>query len=504
MTAILTPAASITTSRGASIARIVLLAAALLGVAADTALRNLDDGLGWTLWVIALAAAGAAIVTKSRGKLDAEHRAWLTAAVALAGLFSWRHAEELRLTSILGTLVAVTMFAMTACRRPAQSVLVARVRDIFSAGLYTIRDFALGAPMLVLRDAEVHDLPAARGESSWTALRALVITAPVVFVLAMLLSRADPVFASVFELPELDVGRVMSHVLLTGVFAWLSAGWLRGAVIGDARPRLPDDMPLRLGSAEVTTLLGAVIALFAIFVAIQLRWLFGGAGVVLATTGLTVAEYARRGFFELVTVTALVLPMILVTGALLHEEHVRRRHRRMSGLLLVLLLAIMASAALRMKLYVSHFGLTTDRLYASVMMLWLAVILAAMVFTILRERPLRFAAIATISWFATIFMLNVANPELIVVRVNLARTAGERGIDYNYLSRLSGDAVPEIVRALNSTPPSPAACKAARTLRLRWLRRQDVSWNLGAMQGRDAVFSGMSPSEVQRLCAAPG
>ena len=49
------------------------------------------------------------------------------------------------------------------------------------------------------------------------------------------------------------------------------------------------------------TVLAALDLLFLLFVALQARWLFGGAGVIEATTGLTVSEYARRGFFELVT-----------------------------------------------------------------------------------------------------------------------------------------------------------------------------------------------------------
>ena len=32
------------------------------------------------------------------------------------------------------------------------------------------------------------------------------------------------------------------------------------------------------------------------------------------TTGLTYADYARRGFFELVTVSVLVLPLLLLGG----------------------------------------------------------------------------------------------------------------------------------------------------------------------------------------------
>ncbi|MBK6459088.1 MAG: DUF4173 domain-containing protein [Gemmatimonadetes bacterium] len=271
---------------------------------------------------------------------------------------------------------------------------------MIAAGAYTVRDLLVGAPTLVARDADLFTLPAARGGASWTAVRALLLTAPLAFVFTVLLSRADPVFASFFRLPTLDVAPIVPHLALLGVFAWLSAGWLRGAVLAlSPRPTLPAHLPMRLGHAEVIASLGTVIALFALFVSLQLRWFFGGADVVLATTGLTVAEYARRGFFELVAVSALVIPLILGTRAAIDDARLVRRHRQLSLLLLVLLAAIIASAVLRMRLYVGYFGLTTDRLYATALMGWIAVVSVALALTVLRGRARPFAAIAVLSGF---------------------------------------------------------------------------------------------------------
>lgn len=477
----------------------------MLGLLADGALRNAPDGLGWTLWVVALALAAVNVARRAGLSVTREQIAWLGAAVACAAAFSWRDAEELRVANVFGTLVAVTMFAMAAAGLPAASILAARVRDVVTAGVYSARDVVAGAPMLIVRDAELHTLPAVRRGSSWTAVRAILLTLPLVLVFTLLLSRADPVFASVFRIPEIDAERLVSHVLIAGAFAWWSAGWIRGALLGVAkRPALPDQLPVRLGLGEVTTSLGAVIGLFAIFVTLQLRWLFGGAEIVLATTGLTVAEYARRGFFELVAVAALVLPLILVTRSLIEDERVIRRHRRLSLALLVLLAPIMASALLRMQLYVGYFGLTTDRLYATALMIWLGLVSLAMARTVLRGWARPFAAMTMLSGFATLFTLNALNPDLLVARVNLGRSLGGRGVDYVYLARLSGDATPTVVQALSAAIASAESCKAAESLRKRWLSRQDASWNLGARRGRASVMNSLSEADAQRLCASAG
>jgi hypothetical protein len=68
---------------------------------------------------------------------------------------------------------------------------------------------------------------------------------------------------------------------------------------------------------------------------------------------LTYAEYARRGFFELVTVTALALPTLLLTHWLFHAEcrGGQRAFRVVSGALEALLFVVMASVLQRMYLY---------------------------------------------------------------------------------------------------------------------------------------------------------
>ena len=69
--------------------------------------------------------------------------------------------------------------------------------------------------------------------------------------------------------------------------------------------------PVRLGIVEIGVTLGLLNLLFFAFVLLQLRYFFGDATLVQDSEGLTFSEYYRRGFFELVTVAALVLPLLL-------------------------------------------------------------------------------------------------------------------------------------------------------------------------------------------------
>jgi hypothetical protein len=256
---------------------------------------------------------------------------------------------------------------------------------------------------------------------------------------------------------------------------------------------------------DIAFVLGALNVLFAAFVVVQIRWLFGGEALVLRTTGLGYAEYARRGFFELTGVAVLLLPTLLGTHALIPESDARthRLYRKLATGTVLLLTAIIVSAGVRMQLYIHYYGISADRLYASAFMCWLAFVFAWFVWTMLRFRPRRFAAGLVISGYVLLLTLNVMNPEALVVRANLARgdapAAGVAGTDFKYLATLSGDAAPLVAEALvasSQAPLSPgdARCTAASTLLEQWTaERRDrmtkhwTSWNLGRSRAIDAV-----------------
>src|SRR5262245_35471911 len=126
-----------TTDERTRAARRILIEAVLLGAMADGALRNAPGGLGWTLWVLALALAAVNVARRRGLDVTREQVAWLGTAVACAAAFAWRDADELRAANVLGTLVSVAMFAMSAAGLPAASILGARLRDVIAAGVYS-------------------------------------------------------------------------------------------------------------------------------------------------------------------------------------------------------------------------------------------------------------------------------------------------------------------------------------------------------------------------------
>ncbi|HKP72368.1 MAG TPA: DUF4153 domain-containing protein, partial [Pyrinomonadaceae bacterium] len=247
-----------------------------------------------------------------------------------------------------------------------------------------------------------------------------------------------------------------------------------------------------LGAVEVGVVLGLLDVMFACFVAVQVRYFFGGAAWVMSVTGLTYADYARRGFFELVWVAALVLPLLLVTHALLRKDQpsTERLFRLLAGTQVALLFVIMASAVARMRLYQSEYGLTELRLYTTAFMFWLGLVFFWFVLTVLRGARERFACGALVSAFLVVGLLHVLNPDAFIVRTNAAHARAGRSFDAAYAASLSADAVPALVSAA-PTLSREARCVVGKELTRLWSQPLDGedwrSWSLARWRARRAV-----------------
>jgi hypothetical protein len=305
---------------------------------------------------------------------------------------------------------------------------------------------------LMQQDIDWQELPKGPQAKQAVAVgRGLMLAAPLLLLFGALFVAADSVFQGYVSDAVPNAHELLTHVLLVAVFAWVSAGLLREYIYEPKPLELEVEPKRTLGGTELTVVLALLDLLFLAFVLVQLRYLFGGQSLVEARTSLTYAEYARHGFFELVAVAALVLPLLLVADWMRRRDRGRQDvlFRVLAGALIVLLFVVMASALQRMRLYQREYGLTELRLYATGVMMWLAVVFVWAAGTVLRGRRQLFAVGALVSGFAAIFAMNVVNPDALIARTNLDRPR----LDLPYLMNLSDDATPELVKSLPTLEP---------------------------------------------------
>jgi len=448
---------------------LVLLAVALaLGVVADALVRLVPGRLDVVLGLGALVLAIVALVQNGVVALPGS-LAPLGAPLALLGVaLLWRDSPTLfalNLAAVASVAVMATPRLRSVGRRRAGlSDYAIGAGELAGAA-------AAGVPALVFTDIDWATVPvdtrARRARGTAIGMAAAV---PVAVVFGGLLMHADPAFDRlVTHALDVELVPLVSHLATVLLWGWLAAGVLRLV----CRPEVARS-PLQvrrgtLGLGEVGTVLLVVDLLFAAFVVVQFRYLFGGNDLVRALTGMSYAEYARRGFFELVAVATLSLPLLLVADHWLdHRDPARvRRVRQLSGMMLLLLDVMLASALLRMWLYTAQFGLTELRFYTTAFMGWLVVVFGWFVATVLRGRRERFGTGALAAGWLLLAALNFVNPDRVIAEINLGRAARGRPLDVAYAATLSADALPAFHRGLPRLGTNEA-CAAAARLDGRW------------------------------------
>jgi hypothetical protein len=453
-------------------------------------------GPGFAIWVVLLGVAAALVARRAGAPSPGAVVGWSAVAAAAAVAMTLRDTEVLIPLLLLVLLTAASMVLLRVggvrlwATKPADHVLGFAMVPARSA---------LGVVPLLgdLRPSEEssrHRLSAAG--------RGVLLAAPLLLVFGALFVSADAGFSRILS------EEALKHVVIVIVVGWFTAGLLSGV----RAKRLPNPLAgfttPRLGTEETAVVLGLLALLFLIFVGFQLGYLFGGRGVIEATTGLTVADYARRGFFELMVVGILTIGVLLVGDALTTS---RRAFRWFAALLIACVLVMLASAAQRLMLYTDAFGLTVDRITAAAVMIWVAAVLVLFAVTVLRERPGLFSSGAVVTGIVTAFSLVIVNPGAMAARSNLERAvAGVREADVGFLAGLGGDAVPVILERIDELPLD-ARCELGGRLLTRWAdddtdaarkNRDWRTWNAARAAAHEAVrASGAGLAAVG--CPAP-
>ncbi|HEX7972988.1 MAG TPA: DUF4173 domain-containing protein [Anaerolineales bacterium] len=302
------------------------------------------------------------------------------------------------------------------------------------------------------------------GSNRWQPLGSilfgLLLTLPVIAVLAALLAEADPVFArylqdvlSLFRIEKLAeyifrfIYILIGAYLLAGVYLFALLSSRQEKLTGIEKPWLP---PF-LGWVEAVVMLACVDLLFSFFVGVQFRYFFGGQTNI-AVESFTYSEYARRGFGELAAVALISLCLFLGLGLVTRREQpVQRRTFSILGTGLVALVAvILVSAFQRLLLYEAAYGFSRVRAYTHVFMVWLGLLLLAAVALELAGRLRLFALAVVLACLGFGLSLGLLNVDGFIARQNIARAVQGAELDSAYLVSLSEDATPDLFDSFGS------------------------------------------------------
>ena len=284
-------------------------------------------------------------------------------------------------------------------------------------------------------------------------LRGILLALPVLIILTLLLASADPIFNdrllnlfSWFEIENMGEYIFRFFYILVLAYVILSAyyfGLVTSKNLGEKATGKVLVKPF-IGTIETGVVLGSVNLLFLFFVILQFAYLFGGEANI-TLTGYTYAEYARRGFFELLAVVLISLLLFYGLSQLTKREtKAKRRLFSGLGLLLILLVGvILTSAYTRLSLYESAYGFTRLRTLTHIFMVWIGVLLVGIAFLEVRQRMDRLALLLIAFILGFGLTLNLINIDRFIVKQNVARAMKpqqtETALDTGYLFSLSHD-----------------------------------------------------------------
>lgn len=284
-------------------------------------------------------------------------------------------------------------------------------------------------------------------------LLGLLISVPVVVVLILVLCHADEMFAiwirKAVKILNINLGRIFIDIILTAITMLYVMPLVVTLRSGYHSKYVEEPIHRPFDAIVVTTVLFAASMIYLVFVVVQFRYLFAGSNHL--PDGYTYAEYCRRGFFELVTVTAVTTVVIAAVCMLTtHNDKDRLPGYTKAALLLISACdcVMIVSAAHRLVIYVREYGMTIARFNAAVIIAFMAVCIIAMTLKIIFEK-LKVSAVIGSTVIILMALYSVFNIDGFIARYNINRYLNDttKEIDMQYITNyLSVAAIPELNR----------------------------------------------------------
>lgn len=427
--------------------------AALLTSALGAALLfSAEPGINWPTWVAATSVALILCRLIARKTVELPLIVLLTWATLLSFGLALRDNEMIQVLVVISDAMLLGLAVL---------VVGSVSWSALSAKLLAAVPFL--APFRVWRASAYEAASAPRFSSSPRArsiVRGTLFSAPLVLALIILLGRADPVIRWGTDrisawLPDWAfLPRVLFFAFLLSIT--LGANSISSRQADADLPRLPGVIrPFTIGLTEQRMMLWSAAVVIWIFVLLQLSYFIHPPPAAI-DSGVTFAEYARRGFGELSFAATIVGAIILIleyTRPTEASEQDRKKLVRLELALLIALVLVLLSAFRRVILYEQAYGFTTARLFAQAYMVVMCLALFALGIEVARGSiSIAFARRVAEIALGVFTVLVFWNYEAWIVNRNIDRAAQDGKFDWEYAEELSRDAMPTLISRRNELP----------------------------------------------------
>lgn len=345
-----------------------------------------SDGFGWKFSVFTAVYALAALSYLFRKKKKIPKESWFWLAMMLGSGLPYGFYTAMPVFQVLGTaaLAAYWTLAAGGCLLENDRTSQWAAADFWN-GIWRIPFGNFACYFHVLAGGGEKTSQKAGVRKLGAILCGFLLAIPVLLVVLPLLSSADNNFSRLLTGFMDNFSENVLSFVLRAVFSLPVTAYLFGLAYGCVHRRKTDrirreavrrtgDRVRMVPDAAVYTALLTISVCYVLFMVLQGQYLFSAfAGI--RPEMYTYSEYARKGFFELCGVAAVNLAVLLAANLFTKTDREHNRTLRWLNLLIsVLTLLLIGTAASKMVLYISAYGLTIRRIQTMVFMGWLAVV----------------------------------------------------------------------------------------------------------------------------------
>lgn len=285
-------------------------------------------------------------------------------------------------------------------------------------------------------------------------LLGICIGLPLMLMIMFQLTAADAVFGSlvsdslkIFDIPD----DIMAHSIVTLLASVYIFGYLWSLKYDDRLYKEQLTYKKMMEPMTVITVMSMLSVVYLVFTVIQFSYLYAGMGEL--PHQLTYAEYARKGFFELLQVTFVNICVILFSILMTKEQNVKLNKigNIVYSLMTLFTLNLLVSSFYRMHLYEAAYGYTELRLFVQFFIVFLGMALMALLIWIW-ERDFPMFKTGVTAAIIVYLALNFINVDSLIASNNLERYKSTGEIDAYHLNYLSIDAYDALAKAHADNP----------------------------------------------------
>lgn len=327
----------------------------------------------------------------------------------------------------------------------------------------------------------------------------LICSIPFIVIILRLLTSADQIFNNwIGEIQKwignIDLGNIPSHILLILIVFFLLFIYFWSLLYPIPNEEVPlttvHQKPFRIDGIISLTILLMIDLVYILFTTIQVSYIFGKAKLLLPD-GVTYAQYATAGFYQLVIVAMINILIVIISIHFVQKAQlvIFRTVQILLSLLTACTGFILYSAFLRLSLYEHVYGYTYIRVLVFAFMLLLSMLLlVALIKAWKNELSLiKSYTVIILLWYV---ILNYVNIDHIIAAQNVARfyqnkyishfMTSEQGrydgtdyVDVSYLSQLSYAAVPQLIELRKEQLLKPIVDPILKNMKHKLEQEQD-------------------------------